>query len=208
MQFAAVVAPTTKVVDGQYRAQDTLQACRTSRRGRHKKAYGTILRMNTAYSASVCIGGWRQVINRFALMAVGISFSMATAAADVKVLSAEDFVPVVAAMAPMFEKRTGDKLVVVNDTVAGVVKRIRDGQDFDLTILPPELLEALGKEEAVSVGSITLLAKVVAGAHSGTVYAGAVSAWAVDSHPALSLLILLASEDTQLVLKDKGMAPP
>lgn len=173
-----------------------------------KNAYGTILCMNTAYPASVGIGGWRQVVNRFALLAVGCSFSMATAAADVMVLSSEDFVPVVSAMAPIFEKRTGDKLVVVKDTVAGVVKRIRDGQDFDLAILPPELLEALGNLEAVSVGSITLLAKVVAGAQSGTVYAGAVSAWAVDSHSALSLLILLASEDTQLVLKDKGMAPP
>lgn len=133
---------------------------------------------------------------------------MAAAAAEVKVLSAEAFFPVVAAMAPTFAKRTGDKLVVVSDTTAGVAKRIRDGQDFDLVILPPALLEELGKEDVVSVGSITPLAKVVAGAQNGTVYAGAVSAWAADSHPALSLLILLASEDTQAVLKDKGMAAP
>jgi hypothetical protein len=114
----------------------------------------------------------------------------------------EAFFPVVAAMAPVFKKRTGDKLVVVQDTAAGVVKRIRDGQDFDLAILPPAMLEALGKADAVSVGSIIPLAKVVAGTQNGTVYAGAVSAWASDSPPALSLLILLASEDTQLVLKD------
>lgn len=133
---------------------------------------------------------------------------MAAAAAEVKVLSAEAFFPVVAAMAPTFEKRTGDKLVVVNDTAAGVAKRIRDGQDFDLTILPPAMLEALGKEDVVSAGSITLLAKVVSGRQSGTVYAGALSAWASDSHSALSLLILLASEDTQLVLKGKGLAAP
>ncbi len=116
--------------------------------------------------------------------------------------------PVVAAMAPTFEKRTGDKLVVVKDTVAGVDKRIRDGQDFDLVILPPAMLEALGKQDVISAGSITPLAKVVAGKQNGTVYAGALAAWAAESHPALSLLILLASEDTQLTLKDKGMAAP
>ena len=164
--------------------------------------------MNTVHSALGCSGGWRQPANRFAWLAVCWSFSLTAAAAEVKVLSAEAFVPVVAAMTPMFEKRTGDKVVVVNDTAAGVVKRIRDGQDFDLAILPPEMLEVLGKEDAVSVGSITLLAKVVAGTQKGTIYAGAVSAWASDSHPALSLLILLASEDTQLVLKDKGMTAP
>ena len=164
--------------------------------------------MNTANSASSFHGGWRQPACRLALLPVFWSFAIAAAAAEVKVLSVEAFVPVVAAMAPLFEKRTGDKLLVVKDTAAGVVKRIRDGQNFDLAILPPAMLEALGKEDAVSVGSIIPLAKVVAGAQNGTVYAGAVSAWASDSPPALSLLILLASEDTQVVLKDKGMAAP
>lgn len=164
--------------------------------------------MNTTHFNLGSSGGWRQPARRFALLTACWSFATAAAAAEVKVLSAEAFFPVVAAMAPMFEKRTGDKLVVVNDTAAGVEKRIRDGQDFDLAILPPEMLEALGKEDGVSAGSITPLAKVVAGSQKGTVYAGAVSARAADSHPALSLLILLASEDTQLVLKGKGMAAP
>ena len=164
--------------------------------------------MNTAQSALGCSGGWRQLACRLALLPLFWIFAIAAAASEVKVLSVDAFAPVVAAMAPMFEKRTGDKLVVVKDTAAGVAKRIRDGQDFDLAILPPVMLEALGKEEAVSVGSIIPLAKVVAGSQNGTVYAGAVSAWASDSPPALSLLILLASEDTQVVLKDKGMAAP
>jgi hypothetical protein len=164
--------------------------------------------MNTAHSALVCSGSWRQLVSRLALLPVCWSFAIAAAAAEVKVLSAEAFLPVVAAMAPVFEKRTGDKLVVVKDTAAGIAKRIRDGQYFDLAILPPAMLEALGKEDAVSAGSIIPLAKVVAGTQNGTVYAGAVSAWASDSPAALSLLILLASEDTQLVLKDKGMAAP
>jgi hypothetical protein len=164
--------------------------------------------MNTIHFPHDCSGSWRKSAHRFALLAACWSFSIAAAAAEVKVLSAEAFMPVVAAMAPTFEKRTGDKLVVVKDTVAGVDKRIRDGQDFDLVILPPAMLEALGKQDVISAGSITLLAKVVVGKQNGTVYAGALAAWAAESHPALSLLILLASEDTQLTLKDKGMAAP
>lgn len=164
--------------------------------------------MNTAHSALGCSGGWCQLASRFVLLATCWGFSIAAAAAEVKVLSAEAFLPVITAMAPVFEKRTGDKLVVVYDSAAGVDKRIRDGQNFDLAILPPAMLETLGNEDAVSVGSITPLAKVVAGKQPGTVYAGAIAAWASDSNPALSLLILLASEDTQAVLKDKGMAAP
>ncbi|WP_293639655.1 hypothetical protein [Polaromonas sp.] len=104
------------------------------------------------------------------------SFAIAAAAAEVRVLSAEAFFPVVAAMAPMLEKPTEDKLLVVKDTAAGIAKRIRDGRNFGLAILPPAMLEAMGKEDAVSVGSIIPLAKVVAGTQNGTVYAGAVPA--------------------------------
>jgi hypothetical protein len=57
----------------------------------------------------------------------------------------------------------------------------------------------------VSDGSITLLAKTL---QDATVYAGAVATGAADDNAALSLLILLASEDTQAVLKGKGMAAP
>lgn len=145
---------------------------------------------------------------RLAWLAVCWSFAIAAAAAEVKVFSAEAFAPVIAAMAPVFEQRTGDKLVVVKDTDAALAKRIRAGQDFDLVILPPAMLEVLGNEGAVYAGSIVPLAKAVAGTLNGAVYAGAVSTWAVDSQPALSLLILLASEDTQVMLKGKGMAAP
>ena len=164
--------------------------------------------MKSVHAILFCSARWRRLVATVASLAVCWSFAIAASAAEVKVLTAEAFVPVVTAMAPVFQRRTGHKLVVVKDTSAGVAKRIRDGQDFDLVILPPAMLEALGKEDAVSAGSIIPLAKVAAGTQNATVYAGAVSSWASDSPQALSLLILLASEDTQVILKDKGMTAP
>ena len=155
-----------------------------------------------------CSTDWPRPVGRLVLLCAFWGFAIAAKAAEVKVLSAEAFAPVVAAMAPVFEKRTGDKLVMVTDTDAGVAKRIRDGQDFDLAVLPHEVLEALGKEGVIYPGSIVSLAKVVAGTQNGTVYAGALSDWASDSQSAMSLLILLASEETQAKLKGKGMAAP
>jgi ABC-type molybdate transport system substrate-binding protein len=164
--------------------------------------------MNTAHTLFGCSTHWHRPVSRVVLLCAFWGLAIAAAAAEVKVLSAEAFAPVVAAMAPVFEKRTGDKLVMVTDNDAGVAKRIRGGQDFDLAVLPPEVLEALGKEGAIYAGSIVSLAKVVTGTQNGTVYAGALSDWASDSQSALSLLILLASEETQAKLKDKGMAAP
>lgn len=138
-------------------------------------------------------------------LALGWSLAAGAAADEVKVFSAEAFQPVLAAMAPAFAKRTGHTVVIVGEPGNVLARRIRDGEDFDLAVLPPALLEALGKEGAVSDGSIIPLART---AQPATVYAGAVSTSASNSQAALSLLILLASEETQVVLKDKGLAAP
>lgn len=164
--------------------------------------------MNTVHTLFDRSTHWHRPVSRVVLLCAFWGLAIAATAAEVKVLSAEAFAPVVAAMAPAFEKRTGDKLVMVTDTDAAVANRIRGGQDFDLAVLPPEVLEALGKEGAIYAGSIVSLAKVVTGKQNGTVYAGALSDWASDSQSAMSLLILLASEETQAKLKDKGMAAP
>lgn len=112
-------------------------------------------------------------------------------AADVHVLVSVAFKPVVAAMAPGFEKRTGHKVKFVEDV------------DFDLAVLPEVELERLGKDGVVADGSITRL-----GRDPRAMYAGALSTNAVNSNAALSLLILLSSEDTQAILKAKGLSAP
>jgi ABC-type molybdate transport system substrate-binding protein len=142
----------------------------------------------------------------FLAVAAGWSFALAAAADEVKVLTADAFRPVVSAMAPAFEKRTGHKVVVVDGSTGALEKRIREGEEFDLAVLPPASLEALGSEGAVSDGSIIALARSAADRRD--VYAGAVSASASNSQAALSLLILLASEETQGRLKGQGLAAP
>ena len=140
-------------------------------------------------------------------LALGWAFAAGAVADEVRVFSAEAFQPVVTAMAPAFAKRTGHTVVVVGEPGNLLAKRIRDGEDFDLAVLPPALLEALGKEGAVSDGSIIPLARAASPAPA-TVYAGAVSTYASNSQAALSLLILLASEETQVMLKEKGLSAP
>jgi ABC-type molybdate transport system substrate-binding protein len=142
-------------------------------------------------------------------LSAGGAVALGAAAAEVRVLAASAFAPVLAAVAPGFEKRTGHKVVMAAAAPASIEKRIRDGEDFDLAILPPALLEALGKEGAVSDGSITALARVpAAGGQPATVIAGALASSAADANAAMSLLILLASEETLAVLKDKGLLAP
>lgn len=159
--------------------------------------------MTRDFSAFHRNAGWRRLFSSIAALALGWGFALSAAADNVKVLAVDAFTPVVAAMAPVFEKRTGHKLVVVKDSSSALAKRIREGEEFDLAVLPPALLESLGEEGAVSDGSIIPLAR-----QDATVFAGAVSTSAADSRAALSLLILLASEDTQAILAGKGLSAP
>ncbi|HET8748010.1 MAG TPA: substrate-binding domain-containing protein [Ramlibacter sp.] len=144
------------------------------------------------------------LLRTLAALALGSVCAFGAAADEVKVLAAGAFRPVVAAMAPGFAQRTGHKVLVVDGAEGALAERIRAGEDFDLAVLPQALLEALGREGAVSDGSIVPLARGAA----ATVYAGAVSTDAANSQAALSLLILLASEETQTVLKRSGLTAP
>ena len=113
-----------------------------------------------------------------------------TAAGEVRVLTSVTFKPVLAAMAPTFERRTGHKLKIVED-------------DFDLAVLPEIELERMGQNGAVADGSITGLAR-----EQRVLYSGALSTSATNSNAALSLLILLSSEETQAQLGKCGLSAP
>jgi molybdate transport system substrate-binding protein len=84
------------------------------------------------------------------------------AAADIKVLTAGAFKQVVLAMLPDFEKTTGHKVVLDNDTVGALAKRIDGGEAFDVAILSPAALDKLAKAGKVAPGA-TALAKVGVG---------------------------------------------
>ncbi len=84
-------------------------------------------------------------------------------AAEIKVLSAGAFKPVVSALVPDFEKQTGHKVTVDNDTAGALARRITGGETFDLVVLPPGGIEPLAKSGKVVDGSAVRLARVAIG---------------------------------------------
>jgi ABC-type molybdate transport system substrate-binding protein len=158
------------------------------------------------FGRKLAVGAWRCAVRSALVVGCALAVSGHAAAAEIRVFVASAFQPVLTAVLPGFEKRTGHKVRVHNDAAAALVKRIQQGEDFDLAVLTPAQLESLAKEGAVSDGSITLLARALGAVP--VVYAGALSTSAADTNATLSLLILLASEETQALLKDRGMAAP
>ncbi len=84
-------------------------------------------------------------------------------AAEIKVLTAGAFKPVVQAVIPEFEKRTGHRVIVDNDTVGGLAKRIKSDEAFDVAILSPVTITPLVQEGKVAAGSVNALARVGVG---------------------------------------------
>jgi molybdate transport system substrate-binding protein len=92
------------------------------------------------------------------LMAAGAP--RGAAAADIKVLTAGAFKQVVLALVPEFEKQTGHKVTVENDTVGALTKRIEGGEAFDVAVLTPGAVNDLSGKGKFVAGSRTNLARV------------------------------------------------
>ncbi len=90
------------------------------------------------------------------LVLFGLLGAPAVLAAEIKVLTAGAFKPVVEALAPAYEERTGNVVVVVNDTVGALVRRIETGEAFDAAVLTPEAVARLVKVGKVMPGAVPL----------------------------------------------------
>lgn len=97
----------------------------------------------------------------FVAVALAI-FATPTAAAEVKVLTAGAMKQVVLALQPEFEKQ-GHTLVVDNDTAGALRKRIEGGETFDLAVITPGVIDALGTAGKVAPATKTNLARVAIG---------------------------------------------
>jgi molybdate transport system substrate-binding protein len=82
------------------------------------------------------------------------------AAAEIKVLTAGAFKQVLLAVLPDFEKQTGHKVTVENDTVGALSKRIEGGEAFDVAVLTPRAVDDLTGKGKFSQGSRANLARV------------------------------------------------
>jgi molybdate transport system substrate-binding protein len=98
-----------------------------------------------------------------AVLSLALLLPAATLAADLKVLTTGAFKPVVSALVPEFEQRTGHKVEVVNDTAGAVAKRVAGGERFDVLVLTPAALQPLAANGTVTAASVTPLARVAIG---------------------------------------------
>jgi molybdate transport system substrate-binding protein len=97
------------------------------------------------------------------LAAAALVLTVATAAsAEVKVLTAGAMKQVVLALKPEFEKQ-GHTLVVDNDTAGALRRRIEGGETFDLAVITPGVIDALGTASKVAPATKTNLARVAIG---------------------------------------------
>src|SRR5215475_14957036 len=94
--------------------------------------------------------------------AIGVTVMAASAAnaAEIKVLTAGAFKQVLVALVPDFEKATGHKVVVDNDTAGALARRIKGGEAFDVAIITPGAIDDLAKDGKVVAGSRANLARV------------------------------------------------
>lgn len=94
------------------------------------------------------------------IAATGLLGPAGAGAAEVRVLTAGAFKPVVAALAPGFQQRTGTTVVIGNGTAGALLQRIAAGEAFDLVVLTPEALAQLAAAGRVAPGPAVPLARV------------------------------------------------
>jgi molybdate transport system substrate-binding protein len=100
-------------------------------------------------------------------LAVGAVMAAAVAtpasADEIRLLTGGAYRGVAVALVPAFERGTGHKVTVANDTVGALVRRIAGGEGFDVAVVTPAALETLGRQGRVVPGRRTDLAKVGVG---------------------------------------------
>ena len=87
----------------------------------------------------------------------------ACSAADLRVLTAGAFKPVLLAVQPQFEQQTGHRLLIQNDTAGGLQKRVLEGEAFDVVISSPASLKAMREAGKVTRDEPPILARVAIG---------------------------------------------
>ena len=105
----------------------------------------------------------RIVLLGLAMVVMAAGAPRGAAGAEIKVLSAGAFKQVLLALVPDFERTSGHKVTVENDTVGALTKRIEGGEVFDLAVLTPKAVDDLAKEGKFAAGSRANLARVGVG---------------------------------------------
>jgi molybdate transport system substrate-binding protein len=86
-----------------------------------------------------------------------------TSAAELKVLTAGAFKQVVTALVPAYEKQTGNKVIIENDTAGGLKTKIQGGEAFDVAVITPAALKELTASGKIAAGTSVNVASVGVG---------------------------------------------
>jgi molybdate transport system substrate-binding protein len=98
-----------------------------------------------------------------ALLAAGFVLSAQAQSAELRLLTTGAFRPVALALVPDFERQTGNKVAVTNDTAGGVKARIEKGESYDVAVATPKIIDELARDGKIQEGSETKLANVGVG---------------------------------------------
>ena len=101
----------------------------------------------------------RRILHGLLVVAAACAGADAAGAAELKVLTAGAFKPVVAALAPVFEGQTGHTVRIENDTAGALARRIGNGEAFDVVVLTPAAMELLEQAGRVARGSSVRLTR-------------------------------------------------
>ena len=85
-----------------------------------------------------------------------LALTGAASAAEVKILTAGAMKAVVLELVPAFEKETGHKAVIDNDTAGGLARRIQGGEAFDLVVVTPRVIDDLTAKGKISGGKVNV----------------------------------------------------
>jgi molybdate transport system substrate-binding protein len=100
-----------------------------------------------------------RLLMRVAAAAGGLMLSVAVAhAAELKVLTSVALKTALNELSPIFEQKTGNKLVIGYDLAAVQKKRILDGERADVIILTRAMMEDLAKQNELAPGNIVNVA--------------------------------------------------
>ncbi len=100
---------------------------------------------------AICISAW-----------MGLALVQAQGA-ELKILTAGAFKPVVSALVPYFEKTTGHTVTLDNDTAGALAKRIEGGEAFDVVFLPPAGVASLTNKSLLAAQPQADVARVAIG---------------------------------------------
>jgi len=96
------------------------------------------------------------------LLALGLVVAGAspTLAANIKLLTTGAIRPALQDIIPAFEKQSGHKVTMINDTAGAVLQRIKDGEKFDVVVNTLTAQDTLSDMGAVTLESVVPLARV------------------------------------------------